>query len=529
MKRSRSFFDLSQLHRFTIIGVILSSWIIPRPCLGKTLTIKGKENKLVVCIPSPIISLDPTSYRDRNTQTVLKNMFDSLTTRDNNMKVVPQLAESWEALDDTTWEFKLRRGVKFHNGDDFTAKDVSFTLKRVVREGALDGRTSPRKGLLGPLAAVRIVDNYTVQIQTEKPWAILPLMLTLQEMVPKRYMKAVGAEGFRKNPVGTGPFRFVRKEGEELLFLERFEDYYGGSPENPPVQAAPLKYLVFKTVPERIERIAMLKRGECDIITHVPSEAEGILEMVPGIKVLSRPATRSYFAEMNCAKSPLNDRRVRLAMNYAVDMNVVVDRILQGHGKVLPTVLLPNAFAYHTSQKPYPYDPNLAKELLTDAGFQEWFSVTISCIEDNRQFANIIAFFLTKLGVKPVIHVIDRDRPGALGGNARWDILVTSWGNSTLDPVGILTPKFSTGGRGNYSNYSNEEVDRLLFQAEGALDLRMREGYYKRVQEIIYSDVPMIFGYAAEERYGVREKVRNFIPSLSGMMNMHDVYIEDGD
>lgn len=529
MKEFRSFFDLRQLHSFILIGVIFSSWIIAKPCSGKTLVIEEENNKLIICISSPIISLDPTNYRDRNTQTVLKNMFDSLTTRDDNMKVVPQLAESWEALDDTTWEFKLRRGVKFHNGDDFTAEDVRYTLKRVVKEGALDGKTSPRKGLLGPLASVRVVDDYTVQIQTEKPWAILPLMLTLQEIVPKKYMKAVGPKGFQMNPIGTGPFRFVRAEGEELLILEHFADYYGGSPGNPPVQVAPLKYLIFKTVSERIQRIAMLKKGECDIITHLPSEAVRILEMVPGIKVLSRPATRSYFAEMNCAKSPFNDRRIRLAMNYAVDVHAVADHILQGHGRVLPTVLLPNAFAYHASQKPYPYNPKLAKKLLTDEGFSEGFSIVINCTEDNRQFANIIAFFLTKVGVKSVINVVDRDRPEALGESAIWDILVTSWGNSTLDPVGILVPKFSTGGRGNYSNYSNEEVDRLLSQAEGTLDLRMRENYYKKVQEIIYSDVPMIFGYAAEERYGVREKVKNFIPSPSGMMNMHDVYIEDGD
>ena len=129
----RSFFDLRQLHSFILIGVIFSSWIIAKPCSGKTLVIEEENNKLIICISSPIISLDPTNYRDRNTQTVLKNMFDSLTTRDQNMMVVPQLAESWKALGDTHWEFKLRRGVKFHNGDDFTAEDVRFTLKRLHR------------------------------------------------------------------------------------------------------------------------------------------------------------------------------------------------------------------------------------------------------------------------------------------------------------------------------------------------------------------------------------------------------------
>jgi len=169
------------------------------------------------------------------------------------MKVVPQLAESWTALNDATWEFKLRREVRFHNGDAFTAEDVKFTLERVIKEGAMDDKTSPRKGLFGPISAVKVIDDYTVQIETEKPWTIMPLMLTLQEIVPKKYMKSVGPERFQINPIGTGPFRFVSSEEKELLILERFEDYYGGSPENPPVQKAPKKYLIFKTVPVQSE------------------------------------------------------------------------------------------------------------------------------------------------------------------------------------------------------------------------------------------------------------------------------------
>jgi peptide/nickel transport system substrate-binding protein len=510
-----------------IIAVIFSCLIITKPFSCEASSVKGEKNRVVICISSPIVSLDPTNYRDRNTQIALKNMFDSLTTRDASMKVVPQLAESWRSLDDTTWEFKLRQGVKFHNGDDFTAEDVKFTLERVVKEGALEGKTSPRKSLLGPLSRVKIIDDYTVQIETEKPWPILPLMLTLQEIVPKKHMEAVGSQGFQINPIGTGPFRFVRAEGGKVLILERFEDYYGGSPEILPVQVAPLKHLIFKTVLVKAEQIAMLKKGECDIITHVPPEAIRILQTTPGIKILTCRATRSYFAEINSIKPTFDNRRIRLAMNYAVDMHAVVDHILKGHGKVLPTIILPNAFAYNPSLEPYTCNPELAKKLLNDSGFPEGRSITINCMEKYRKFANIIAVCLTKVGIKSAVNVIDKDTERASMKNLNWDILVTSWGNSTLDPVGILVPKFKTGGRGNYSNYSNGEVDRLLSQADGSLDPQVRKNCYKKVQEIIYKDVPMIFGYTAEEFYGVRERVRNFIPSSSGMMNTHDVYVRE--
>jgi len=271
----------------------------------------------------------------------------------------------------------------------------------------------------------------------------------------------------------------------------------------------------------------MLKRGESDIIYNIPSVAVSILKVTPDIKVLSCPATRSFFAEINCTKPPFNDPKVRHALNHAVDIQAVVGRILQGYGMVLPTVLLPNAFAFNSSIKPYPYNAELAKKILNASGFPEGRLITINCTKSDREFASIITAFLTKIGVKSAINIVDSWKPKTLGKNAEWDIFMGSWSNSTLDPVGILVPKLKTGGRGNFSSYSNEEVDKLLSRAENTLDPRLCEDCYKKAQEIIYRDAPMIFGYAAEEFYVIRKRVKNFIPSSSGMINMHDVYIED--
>jgi peptide/nickel transport system substrate-binding protein len=349
----------------------------------------------------------------------------------------------------------------------------------------------------------------------------------LQEIIPKKYLLAMGSEGFKNAPIGTGPFRFVRLESENLI-LRRFEEYYGGAPANPPVQKAPIEQLVFRTVPLLTNRIAMLKKGEGDIITHVSPEVLPILKLVPQIRVLSRPATRSYFAELNVMKYPFSDLRFRQALNYGFDVQGYIDLFLKGHGTVLPTVLLPNAFAYHDTLKPYPYNPKLAKKLIHDADFPEWYTITINCAEQYRQFANSLAILLSKMGLHPSVNIMQKADARLSMTRLLGDILVTSWGNSTLDPVGIIMPKFKSTGRGNFSNYNNKEVDALLSQAENTLDFKKRENYYKRIQEIIYKDTPMIFGYAAEEFYVIRERVKNFIPSSSGMMNMHDVYIENG-
>lgn len=483
-------------------------------------------DSLVVGISSTVVSLDPTNYRDRDTQMVLKNMFDSLTTRDKHLLVAPQLAESWRTVDETTWEFKLRKGVKFHNGDDFTADDVKFTLDRVTKEGALDGQTSPRKTLLGRISEVTIVDPFTIRIITEGPWPILPLMLTLQEMVPKEYLPRVGSQGFEHAPVGTGPFQFVEKQADGTLVLKRFDEYYGGSPENPPVQVAPLKRLIFKTVTDQVVRTAMLKKGQADVITNIPLETIPLLDVLPDIEVMSQPATRSYFADLNCMKPPFDDPRARVAVNYAMDMRMVINTIFQGKGQILPTILLPQAFSFNDRLAPYPYDPETAQEMFRQANFPSDYTVKIVCIERYSAFANAISLFLSKVGIQSTITIGEQMAVRAAMKNLEADILVTSWGNTTLDPVGILPPKLKSDGRGNFSNYANESVDQLFVLAESTLVSEERDAHYKEVQEIVYKEAPMLFGYAAEEFYGVRTRVKGFYPSATGMLNLHDVYVE---
>jgi peptide/nickel transport system substrate-binding protein len=495
-------------------------------CHGANLSEFPKEKSIVVGIASSILSMDPTNHRDRDTQMILKNIFDSLTTRDKHLRVVSQLAESWRAVDSTTWEFKLKKGITFHNGDEFTAKDVKFTLERVTTEGALNGGTSPRKTLLERIVDVAVVDAFTVRIITDKPWPILPLMLTLQEIVPGEYMQRIGSRGFENAPVGTGPFRFVEKRKDGTLHLERFATYYGGSTDNPPVQVAPLKHLIFKTVADQVLRTAMLKNGQVDIITHVPIEAVPLFDVLPEVNIVSQPATRSYFADLNCAKPPFDNQQARVAANYAMDRRMIVNTMFQGRAHILPTILLPQAFAYNDQLVPYPYDPENAKEMFRQLDAFRGYTVKIVCIEKHSRFANAISLFLSKVGVRSAITMGEKAAVRAAMKNRQADILVTSWGNTTLDPLGIILPKLKSHGRGNFSNYSNKKVDHLLSRAESALSSEKRHDDYQEIQNIIYTEAPMIFGYASKEFYGVRRRVKDFYPSATGMLNLHDVHVE---
>ncbi len=503
-------------------GAFETAKAAPRAASGESFA----NNRLVVCLPVGVESFDPANHRSRITQIVLKNIFDSLTTRDHANRIVPQLAESWRLIDDTQWEFKLRRGVRFHNGDELSADDVQFSLNRVIQEGALDGRTSPRRSLLAAISEVRVEDQYTVHIKTRYPWPNLPLMLSLQEIVPADYLRKVGCRGFEAHPVGTGPFRLSGNDRGRIVALERFEDYYGGSPERPPVQAAPLKQLIFKVVPSLLDQVAMLKTGGCDLIFNLPPASISILEMVPGLRVLKGPPTKSYFAEINCLRPPLNDRRVRQAFNFAVDIQTIVRHKLQGHGKVLSTVLLPNAFGYDDRLLPYPYDTSAARHLLIAAGYPDDRPLTIYCNPEDLMFADSIALFLTKLGLRTRMVTQSALRPQSFGKDAPWDIFVGSWGNSTLDPAGILPPKFESNGTGNFSGFASPTLDGLLHEAQLTMDRDRRTQLYHRIQQIIFDDAPMIFGYAQDEYYGVAGRVKNFTPSPTGMMEMHDVYVD---
>ncbi len=352
-------------------------------------------------------------------------------------------------------------------------------------------------------------------------------MLSLQEIVPATYMKAAGSHGFEAHPVGTGPFRFIRNIAGNGIILERFEGYYGGSPRISPVQKAPLKQLIFKVVPSQLDRLAMLKAGRCDIIFNVPPESIPILKMSPGIRILKVPATRSFFAEINCTRPPLNDRRVRQALNYAVDIETMIRHKLQGHGKVLSTILLPNAFGYNPQLHPYPYNPAVARQLLDAAAYPDDRPIVIYSNRDDLVFADSIALFLTKLGLQTRLMIAPSFRPQTMGPDAPWDIFVGSWGNSTLDPAGILPPKFRSNAYGNFSGFASPDADNLMLKAQSTMDKPLRTEYYHQIQAIIFNEAPMIFGYAPDEYYGIAKRVKNFRPSASGMIDLHAVVVNE--
>ncbi len=333
-------------------------------------TLAGGDT-IVVGLRASIEGLDPANHRSRIAETVVRNMFDGLVTRTPDGRVVPEVAESWQALSPTLWEFTIRRGITFHNGDPLTADDVVFTFTRIITEGGLgDGKSSPRRaGLLDPVERVEKVDDYTVHFHLSAPWPIILQMLVHQQIVPQRYLEEVGSDRFAQAPIGSGPFKFVEGSLDERVVMERYDGYYGGAPDLPPVGPAPVRRAIFRVLPENAVRVAALKAGEAHIIQSVPPAMVPELRADPNVEVKTAPGTRVYFMELNVTKPPFDHVRVRQALNYAIDWELIIDKVLGGFATRLGGPLLPHGFALDPDLKPYPYDPARAKTLLQEAGF----------------------------------------------------------------------------------------------------------------------------------------------------------------
>jgi peptide/nickel transport system substrate-binding protein len=485
-----------------------------------------QDKTLVVGIMSSVLSLDPANHRDRVTETVIRNMFDGLVTRTPDGRIVSEIAESWKNPSPTVWEFKIRRGITFHNGDSLTAEDIKFTFDRIITENAIDGKTAMRKGLIDPLQKVEKIDDYSVRFQLSSPWPILLAMLPHQQIVPKKYLENVGTKGFLVKPVGAGPFKFVEGKLDERIVMERYDKYYGGSPEIKPLGPPPLKRVLFEVIPETATRIAALQAGKVHIIQNVPPHMVETLKRDPNVAVKTALGTRVQMFEMNVNQPPFNDVRVRRAMNHAVNMDIIVEKILGGFGKRMAGAILPNGLYFNEALKPYRHDPALAKKLLAEAGHPKGFPLVIDTIDTYKEVCEASAQQFRAVGIEASVRIWDWGvlRPLALNGERK--MVFQSWGNSTLHPYDLLNPKLMSKDRGNYSQFSNPELDDLLKKGSVETNPDKAKEIYLKAQYLIYNEAPWVFGYVPMEIEACSKNVENWVPSSDSRINLHRVSLK---
>jgi peptide/nickel transport system substrate-binding protein len=475
------------------------------------------------------LTLDPGNHRNRETETIIRNMYDGLLTRDSKMKVVPELAASWKQIDLTTYEFKLRPGVKFHSGDELTAEDIKFTFDRMLQKTGIDGQSSPRAGLLGPMKEVQVVDKLTVRVLLSTPWAILPAMLPFQEVVSKAYVQKVGDKAMATKANGTGPFKLTEWRKGDAIIMERFPQYYGGSPDIPPVGPAKADRVIFKVIPENASRVAALLAGDVEIATEVPVHMMKQVESSKTARIVKVNGTRTFFVSLNNTKPPFDNPLVRKAANHALDKKLLIERILQNTATSVNGVLSPDTFGFDASLPSYNYDLAMAKKLLAQAGYPNGIDVTLDVDGAYAEMAQAIGSLLTKAGIRTKVVVGEGSVTRTKWLQAKpktGDMWLTSWGNGSLDPEDIFAPTLRTNDRGNSSGYSSGVVDGLLSAASTESDSEKRAEMFKRAQKQVNADAPWIFLWVPQDIYGLSKRLKGWTPSPDARVNLHRAYIE---
>lgn len=313
---------------------------------------------------SDITGLDPRNGNSTITASILASLYSTLVKTDPQGQIVCDAAESYEQVDDTTWHFTLRQDVYFTNGTQMTADDVAYTINSLrdsEKHYALSGDFS--------FMQVEVLGDFEFNIITDYAFPSLPLRLNYIKIVPSAYVEEVGDEGFAAAPIGSGPFKFVSWEKDQKVVLEKNPDYYGEVPQ--------IDQLVFRVIPEAADRVAALQAGEVDIICNIPTTQAEYLESLDGISVVGQPSTRVVWLQFNLVggPTPLDDVRVRQAINYAVDRDALIAGVLDGYAVKVASISTPEYEGYDPNVQGYTYDVEKAKQLMADAGYADGFDI----------------------------------------------------------------------------------------------------------------------------------------------------------
>lgn len=446
-------------------------------------------------------SLDPHTVTATNDFRILVNLYDGLVRfKDGTLEVEPALAESWEVSDDgRTYRFKLREGVKFHDGSDFGAEAVKFNFDRMLNKDHPFYNTGPfpLSFNFSSIASVEVIDPHTVEFRLKEAFApflsnlAYPTGLIVSPTAVEQHSKDYG-----HSPSGTGPFKFAEWQSNQRVVIERNPDYWGG--------AAKLEAVVFRPVTDANTRVAEMMAGGLDVMLEVPPDNLATFRQDANFAVAEQAGPHVWFAILNTKEGPFADKRVRQAANYAVNKETLVKDVLQDTATVAAGPIPPAFNWVESTVEPYPYDPEKAKALLAEAGVENpqlTFYVTEggsgmldpvtmgAAIQADLQAAG----FTVKIETYEWNTFLGRVNPG-LEGKA--DMAEMAWMTNDPDTVPYLTLRTDAmpdKGGFNSGYYSNPEVDSLLEQARASTDQAERGKLYAKVQAAVHEDAPWLF------------------------------------
>lgn len=494
-------------------GLLLSGLTVP--LLNTQAFAQASEAKgtLRIATSADVEIIDPNFLLSDIELRVCEMMFNGLVSVDENLAIVPDLAESWEITDEgKVIDFTLRSGVKFHHGREFDVEDVIFTFDRF--------KESWVGSVVADLKSVEAIDTHKVRFTFNSPAAhflgsIAPRWCAI---VPHDVVKEVGNEAFRRNPVGTGAYRFVEHVGSQRLVMERFEDYFE---EGRPL----IQRLEWIPVPDDATRVLQMTAGEVDLDLWSPLKSIPDLEAASGVKVLGGPTTRYEYAELNHARAPFNDPRVRQAVALATDRQALVDFVLSGRGEpVLGGPIGPEGNPFYNGLSVYGApDIEKAKALLAEAGLSGGVTVEGVSAGGSRysEVLEVLQGQWAAIGVNININAIEAGAARAQRNKGEYDLFIEGWG-TMIDPNDFIGEQFLRTGGLNFGKAGDEKLDELLLSGRSESDLEKRKAIYAEAEKYILTTThsmvflfrPYNFACYRERLQGLKHEAGNTRLSL---------------
>lgn len=475
-----------------------------------TAAAKAPVGTLTIAQGVDIESIDPYVTTSGASKGIMWMIFDRMVYRNPDLQIQPGLALSWKVVDDSTWEFKLRQGVKFHNGEPFDANAVKYSFGRFVDPVIKNGYST----LLKPVKSVEVVDDYTVQVKTSEPFAeLIETLAGYVEMLPPK--AAANSAEFLKNPVGTGPYKFVSWTPNDKFIVEAAGPHWSGQPR--------MQKVIFRPIPEATARINELKSGGVDIITNLSPLLLNSVQNQPGQTVARATNSGSIILIPSFMNTDVfKTKQARQALNYAIDKEALIKVILQNSAVPLSSPF-PKGVAggYVEGLQPYPYDPEKAKSLLKEAGFPNGFKVSFKAPNgrylQDKQVAEAIAGQLAKVGITAELETIEWSTyvQGIIG--RKYELFLLSQGGLQVGPA--VQTNWSSKIKGiAWQGYTNPQVDELIDKAATTLNAQTRTATYEQLMKLAWDECPWIYLYHQQDLYGVRDRVKNFKPTSEAVV-----------
>jgi peptide/nickel transport system substrate-binding protein len=489
-----------------------------------------KAQELKIGLSSEPSSVDPHYHNLTPNNAVAQHIFEALVEMDKLQAMHPGLAESWKTIDDLTWEFKLRKNVKFHDGSPFTADDVIFSFERVPNVPKSPApKTSYVRGKY-----IEKVDDHTIRIKTVKPEALMLNHLAQIDIMSAKAAKDVTTQDLNagKGTVGTGPYQFVEFVPGDRLVVKRFDGYWG--------KKEPWASVTFKFIKSDPTRVAALLSGGVDVIEGVPTADAQKLAKEPKVTLASEFSNRVIYLHLDRLrqdaspfirgkdgaeiKNPLNNLKVRQALTKAINRPAIVDRIMEGEATPA-SQLLPDTYAGTSKAlKPVAYDLNGAKKLLADAGYPNGFKLTIhgpnGRYTNDTKIIEAVAQMFTRIGVETSVETLppsvffSRASSGGPEKTPEFSMILAGWSAGTGEPgdslralLGTHDPKAGSGAA-NRGRYSNKDLDELIIKAFATVDGDKRAALLATAAEVAMNDVGLIPIHYQKNTWGAKKGLK---------------------